>query len=452
MNRVNQPSDPAEAAGNQPEQPAWQQAAGQQAAGQQAADRQGPESGPSAGPPPQPWMPQETQPGYGPPASQGYPGYGAPPGQQPDPGYSTPPGQAYPGYSAPPGQQPDPGYSTPPGHANPGYSAPPSQQPGYSTPPSQAHPGYGTPPGQPDPGYSAPPSQQPGYSTPPSQAHPGYGTPPGQPDPGYGTPPGQQPNPAYGTPPGQAYPGYGAPPGQQPNPGYGTPPGQAYPGYGNPGQAYPGYPAPGQGYPAYPQQAGYGRYPAYGGGKDPALAEWWRRLLARLIDWIVLGVVFAPLWYPPWRTFLRTVSNISNRYPGRNINAIPAARTQLAHAESHLLGRLVVVFLLYYLVAFFYDWVQHAAWGQTLGKRALGTQVVMADGRGTVGAGPAGARAAIYALPPIVPFVGSLFSLVNELWLTWDPRRQCLHDKAAHTVVIKKNYLGSPPTQASGWQ
>jgi uncharacterized RDD family membrane protein YckC len=321
----------------------------------------------------------------------------------------------------------------------------PESPPGYGPPPGQGYPGYGTAAGQ---GYGTQPGQ--GYGTTAGQANPGYGTPPGQqPNPGYGTAAGQA-YPAYGTSPGQQQgPGYGTPPPDQPYPGYGTPPGQAYPGYG---QAYPGYQPPGQGYPAYPQQAGYGRYPAYSGSKDPALAEWWRRLLARLIDWIVLGVVFSPLWYPPWRTFLRTVANITNRYPGRNINAIPAARTQLAHAESHLLGRLVVVFLLYYVVAFFYDWIQHAAWGQTLGKRALGTQVVMADGRGNVGAGPAGARAAVFALPPIVPFAGSLFSLLNELWLTWDPRRQCLHDKAAHTVVIKKNYQGSPPTQASGWQ
>jgi uncharacterized RDD family membrane protein YckC len=43
-----------------------------------------------------------------------------------------------------------------------------------------------------------------------------------------------------------------------------------------------------------------------------------------------------------------------------------------------------------------------------------------------------------------------LFDLLNELWLTWDPRRQCLHDKAAHTVVIKKDYQLSRP-QAGAW-
>jgi hypothetical protein len=43
----------------------------------------------------------------------------------------------------------------------------------------------------------------------------------------------------------------------------------------------------------------------------------------------------------------------------------------------------------------------------------------------------------VYALPALVPVAGGLFSLRNELWLLWDQQRQCLHDKAARTVVVK---------------
>ena len=102
------------------------------------------------------------------------------------------------------------------------------------------------------------------------------------------------------------------------------------------------------------------------------------------------------------------------------------------------------------MVAFGYDWIQHWAWGQTIGKRALGTKVIKDDGSPALGPGTAAGRAAVYALAPFVPLVGSLFALINELWLTWDPRRQCLHDKAAHTVVIKKNYQLSRQ-QAGAW-
>jgi len=334
--------------------------------------------------------------------------------------------------------------------------ATPDQEPGEASSQSaasfggadQSPSGYGAA-GQAAPGYGAANPGQPGYGT-PGQAPPGYGTPgsqayPSYPQPGYGAP-GQAP-PGYGAPGSQAYPSY-------PQPGYGTA-SQAPPGYGAPGgQAYPSYPQPGYG---QPYQPGYGRYQGYGqpnrafdpvmGRKNPALAEWWRRLLARLIDGLILGVIFSPFWISPWSNFFRTVQNINNQYPDGGSVASKA----LATAEVHFFGKIIVVLLGFYVVAFLYDWIQHWQWGQTIGKRALGTRVVRDDGNPNLGAGPAGGRAAIYAFAPLIPVVGSLFELLNELWLTWDPRRQCLHDKAAHTVVVKKDFQGPQP-QPGGWQ
>ncbi len=111
------------------------------------------------------------------------------------------------------------------------------------------------------------------------------------------------------------------------------------------------------------------------------------------------------------------------------------------------LGSLFLCFVIISGLAFFYDWLQHAAWGQTLGKRAVGTMVVTADTRAKISSGAAASRAAVYALPPIVLYIGSLFTALNELWLLWDPQRQCLHDKAAHTVVVKTSALA-----ATGYQ
>jgi uncharacterized RDD family membrane protein YckC len=299
----------------------------------------------------------------------------------------------------------------------------------------QAQPETGSGQSQASHGHTLP------YDTPPSQGYQGY------PEPGYGTP-ANQAYPSYGqtqpydTPVGQGYPSY-------PQPGYGQPGNQAYPGpppgYGQPGgQAYPSYPQPGYGQPYQP----YGYQMA---AKDPALAEWWRRLLARVIDGLILGVIFAALWIPPLHTFFHQLSAISNQYPtGTQISSIPAAKPAIAAAEGHLFGSIIIIGLAFYLVAFLYDWIQHWRWGQTIGKRALGTKVIREDGNPSVGAGAAAGRGAIYALAPLVPFAGGLFGLVNELWLTWDPRRQCLHDKAAHTVVIKKDYQLSRP-QAGAW-
>jgi uncharacterized RDD family membrane protein YckC len=306
----------------------------------------------------------------------------------------------------------------------------PGQGPGDSSgaaqpPPDEesARPWYqGTTGPQPDPGSGS----QPQTGDEPGQSQSGYGS---QPQPGYGA----QPQPGYGTPP---QPGYGS----QPQPGYGQP-GYAQPGYGQQGYGQQGYGQQGYGQPGYAQPYGsaYQPYPGtgyqYGPGKDPTLAEWWQRLLARMIDWVIVGVISSPLWIPAFTTYVNKLRSISNQYGG-NLNT-PAAQTAINHAGGHLFGKLFLAGLAAALLLFAYDWVQHGLWGRTLGKRALGTKVVSASDRSKVSGGAAGGRAAVFALPPIVPLVGGLFALLNELWLLWDRQRQCLHDKAAKTVVVK---------------
>jgi uncharacterized RDD family membrane protein YckC len=237
---------------------------------------------------------------------------------------------------------------------------------------------------------------------------------------------------------GYGQPGYG-------QPGYGQP-GYGQPGYGQPGYGQPGYGQPGYGQPGY-GQPGYGSpYRAYpgagyptGAANDPSLAEWWQRLLARLIDGAVVGVVLIGLWIPIVLSATNRLRSVANQYSG-NMNS-PAAQNAMNHAFSQAFGQAFVAILLVVaangVILFVYDWVQHGLWGQTLGKRALGTKVVTADTRSKISGGAAAGRAAVYGLAPLVPFVGGIFGLLNELWLLWDPQRQCLHDKAARTVVVK---------------
>lgn len=250
------------------------------------------------------------------------------------------------------------------------------------------------------------PPEQPGYGTQPGPGdQPGYGS-----QPGYGTQPGYPTLPAYPAQPGYGLPGYPAP-GQHP---YGSPAP-----YGSPYQPYPGGPNP------------------YRFGKDPRLAEWWQRFLARLIDGLVIGVLTSWTFIPTELSFFHQVSTINNQDVGN-----PAAQqAAISSAFGELFVRLLLLAAVIAVVTFFYDWLQHGLWGQTIGKRALGTIVVTADNWSKISSGTAAGRAAVYALPTGVPYAGGIFALINELWLLWDDRRQCLHDKAARTVVVKKNLL-----------
>jgi uncharacterized RDD family membrane protein YckC len=318
----------------------------------------------------------------------GQPG-GSPGGQDNgSPGRVPPPGSWH--FPPPGAPQPHPPQDQP--YAPPGYGAPPPHGPGQQYAP---------------PGYSAPPPHEPGQQyAPPRQ----YGTPQD-----YGTP--QQ----YGPPPP-----YAAPPPYGTSPYYGTPQ------YGMP--YGPAYPAQATGFPA---------------GPEPDLAEWWRRLLARLIDGVVLTALTLPIAIPLLTSSFRQFQQIANRYPDPNV---PGAQAAISRADGKLFGMFLAYLAIVTVISFLYDAIQHGLWGQTLGKRALGTRVVSAYDRSKITGGMAAGRAAMYALLPLVPLAGSVYSLVDVLWLLGDRRRQCLHDKPAHTIVIKTGLQQQASRQQGGWQ
>ena len=73
-------------------------------------------------------------------------------------------------------------------------------------------------------------------------------------------------------------------------------------------------------------------------------------------------------------------------------------------------------------------------YGATLGKRTLGLRVARLDNAQNLSAGRAFGRWLSAIAMGFVPFLG----LLNVLWCCWDaPYRQCLHDKAASSVVVK---------------
>jgi uncharacterized RDD family membrane protein YckC len=143
---------------------------------------------------------------------------------------------------------------------------------------------------------------------------------------------------------------------------------------------------------------------------------------------------------------VRRVQDITNRYP--DINS-PAAQTALHNATSSVFGRLLLFGLLGLVISLAYYWALTAFGGATLGKRAVGTRVVSATDRTLVGPGAAGIREAVFIIGPAIPFVGFFFWLIDNLFLTWDLQRQCLHDKIAGTVVVRKEAVAA--TRPAAW-
>lgn len=179
-----------------------------------------------------------------------------------------------------------------------------------------------------------------------------------------------------------------------------------------PGQEPPyGQPPPAGG--PYDQQP-YGQMPPPPGGYEtnygPTLAGSGKRFVARLVDLVV---------------YLAFSCAIGLAFVGTDPDDVSFAKQAGAGA---------VATVLYFL----YEGFMLNNNGQTLGKMATKIRVVRVADGGTVEGSPAWTRAGVFALPLIVPCVGIVFFVVNVLWHTWDqPWQQCLHDKSAHTTVIR---------------
>jgi uncharacterized RDD family membrane protein YckC len=169
---------------------------------------------------------------------------------------------------------------------------------------------------------------------------------------------------------------------------------------------------------------------------DPSLAEWWQRLVARLLDGLILALITSPLWI--WY-FAWYFQNLPADLFATDTTTAPNM-SEIMRLELRLMGMSLLFGLVQAIVYFAYDWFQHAKWGQTIGKRIMKIKVVTVDDRELMTGGAAAKRAAAFTLAPQVPLVGGPFALMDVLWPLWDkPHRQALHDKFAHTIVIKTN-------------
>jgi uncharacterized RDD family membrane protein YckC len=232
---------------------------------------------------------------------------------------------------------------------------------------------------------------------------------------------------APGGPPPWDRPAYPSPnpPGHPPpwgRPGYPPPPGAAWPGSWPPGTPYgpPGRPLP----PPAVSPAGV------------PLADFGIRLVANLIDGLVVGVVSLVVALP---VLLVAVNHFVGQAafdvdPSGAVAPDDADRLITA-ALLPILGVEAAIFLFMLVVQYLYMVEFMHRSGQTLGKRIMRIRVVPLDPYATLTRGAAAVRFATQIVAGVfVPF----FSLLDGLWQLWDrPFQQCLHDKAAQTVVVK---------------
>jgi uncharacterized RDD family membrane protein YckC len=143
-------------------------------------------------------------------------------------------------------------------------------------------------------------------------------------------------------------------------------------------------------------------------GGEAVIAEPSQRVVARLVDTLIVGVPVA------------TVA--SELFPRQTAQTVVAP---IAFAA----------------LFFVYEAVQVILWGRTIGKRLTGIKIVSADGR-PLRAYQTLARTAIYALPPaarplpVLNVFAALFWIADVLLVFEGTQRQALHDRVAGTLVV----------------
>ncbi|MFJ6721761.1 MULTISPECIES: RDD family protein [unclassified Streptomyces] len=168
---------------------------------------------------------------------------------------------------------------------------------------------------------------------------------------------------------------------------------------------YPAGPPQFQPYQAQPYGLGYGDTPP--GWAPAGLANIGARFGARVLD-----VIF---WYV-----------------GYFIVAFPVMMWMRAGggapATALLSVCLVASFVLYFAVSIW-------KFGSTLGKRICGVRIVRRQTAAPMGFWRAVGREAFWLVAVVMPVLG----LLNPLWCCWDkPYQQCLHDKIADSMAVRR--------------
>jgi uncharacterized RDD family membrane protein YckC len=195
--------------------------------------------------------------------------------------------------------------------------------------------------------------------------------------------PPQQPQPGYGYPQHPPQQGYGVPPQQQPPQGYGVPQQQ---GYGQPG---------------YPNAVAVQNF----------YAGWGSRVVARIIDSIVLGIIPGIILFA-----MSPTAEINSR----------TGQLETSGMGAFYAVELLLVVLIWAVLA----WMK-SSMGQSLGQKAVSIRMVReADGQ-PLSFGAAFGREALHILDG--------FCCIGYLWPLWDAKKQTFADKIMGTVVVKAN-------------
>ncbi|WP_406125933.1 RDD family protein [Streptomyces sp. NBC_00989] len=150
-----------------------------------------------------------------------------------------------------------------------------------------------------------------------------------------------------------------------------------------------------------------------------------KRLVARLIDTVVLGAVTAAAAVP---LGTKAIDHVNEKIDAAKLSGRAETVWLLDGTTAVYLGIVLAVLLLFGVL---YEALPTARWGRTLGKKLCGLEVRGIESHEPPAFGGALRRWLVYSVPGLLGI-----GVVGVAWCLFDrPWRQCWHDKAAHTFV-----------------
>jgi len=168
------------------------------------------------------------------------------------------------------------------------------------------------------------------------------------------------------------------------------------------------------------------------------LSGWWWRVLAVIIDTVILSAVMVAIAFP-W------ISDVISTYGDWLDEALSSSSGSVdtRQLQEDIARPLLIIGAINIALGFVYN-VGFLMWKQaTPGKLVLGLRVRLRETPGPMPLGTVLTRWAgqyavgILGLVPFVGSIGGLYSILNYLWPLWDAKKQALHDKVAKTNVVR---------------
>lgn len=173
------------------------------------------------------------------------------------------------------------------------------------------------------------------------------------------------------------------------------------------------------------------------------LAGWWRRLVATVIDTVIVSLVTAIIVSIAARDFIVTLMDEYLAFMEDIQSSIAAGSTSIPQVPASLVSGVSTLNWILLAATALYSIVLLATWSATLGQRLLGMRVVPLDkGTAKLSVGTAILRGTMWSL---LANGGSLLVFVQAfsgLMPLWHPKRQTIPDLAARTQVVRHTVSG----------